>query len=580
LQERGDHLGALRAFQNHRETDFKKSSQTFSKDVSKLAQVISFNEIKQFEKSLELLDQIAETSKFKSLQQEAVFRRGDVFFSAGRFDDAVLAYQKALARFPEAKLDFPNAYFNQAEAYFNQKKYFDSLKAHVDFLKQFPVQDYTPYVLTRVGEVLEILGAPETKSRGAFMECLFRFGENPKAIVSKLRVLSNKMKGMRSADVSKAVEEIIKLAHHSDLPGVIQFSTMMIADGFNERNDFEKSIGLLTKYYQENPTTVDQNKFRKRIVKNIADEIHEELEKKDFIAALNTQQKYAQNWLKSSDRLDLKFDIGRAFELAGLQKQSIRSYRDVLNQLYAIKNTPIEKEKKVKERLPASEQVNLRLAQVESSQNENQRAWDHLKQIKNVDLLTEAEQVERMLLSVQLLKKKGDEKAAIRYLTDVLTEFKAEPSLSSKLFWELANLELADGKPDDAITSLQKIDSMMTDSGGVPENIHADSLKKSFDIQLKQKKPDLAIQIGNRALDLYEDKFDLGQLRYQMGEIHFNQGAIQKATETWNIFKGKNASLWKKLSDEKLAGVAFNESYKKYMKRIPAMDSAESRSSE
>jgi tetratricopeptide (TPR) repeat protein len=573
LQERKDHLAALRAFQKHREFEFKKPTQSFSKDVAKLGQVISFNELRQYDKALELLSQVAETTKYKSLKQDAIFRRGDVYFSAAKFDDSVLAYQKALSAFPKAKLDFPNAYFNQAEAYFNQKKYYDALKAHVDFLKQFSVQDYTPYVLTRVGELLEILGAPEQKSRGAFMECLFRFGENSKAIVSKLRVLSYKMKSMRASEVAGGVDEIMKLALSSDLPGVLQFSTMMIADGFNERKEFEISIALLTKYYQENPTTVDQAKFRRRIVKNIADEIHENISSQKFLPALKTQQKYSQNWLKSSDRLDLKFDMGRAFEMAGLQKQSIQSYRDVLNQLYAIKNTPIEKEKKIKERLPSSELVNLRLAQVEASQNQHQKAWDHLKQIKNVDTLKPNEQVERMLLSVQLLKKKGDEKAAIRFLTDVLMDFKAEANLSSQLYWELANLEVKNGQPEEALASLQKIDLMMTDSGGVSEKIHGDSLKKSFEIQQLLKKDNLALQVGQRALDLYEAKQDLSQLRYQMGEIHFNQGAIQKATELWNTFQGKNATLWKKLSDEKLAGVAFDENYKKYMKRIPAMAS-------
>ncbi len=571
LQERADHLGALRAFQNHRETDFKKTTQNFSKDIAKLGQVNSFNEIRQFDKALELLTQVSETTKYKSLKLDSIFRRGDVHFSAARYDEAVNAYQKAIATYPESKLDFPNAFFNQAEAYFNQNKYFDSLKTHVEFLKQFSVQDYTPYVLTRVGELLEILGAPEQKSRGAFMECLFRFGENPKAIVSRLRVLTNKMKKMRVSEVDGAVDEIMKLSLSSDLPGVIQFSTMMIADGFNERKEFEKSIGLLTKYYQENPTTVDQAKFRKRIVKNIADEIHEYIQNQNFLSAMKVQQKYAQNWLRSSDRLDLKFDMGRAFEMAGLQKQSIQSYRDVLNQLYVIKDTPLEKEKMVKERLPVVEQVSLRLAQVEAGQNENQKAWDYLRQIKNIDRLSPAEQVERMLLSVDLLKKKGDEKSAIRYLTDVLMEFKAEPKLSGKLYWELANLELSSGKPDDALGSLQKIDMMMTDSGGVPAEIHMNALKKIFDIHLQMKKDNLALQVGQKALELYEEKMDLAQLRYQIGEIHFKQGTIQKAAETWGTFQGKNASLWKKLSDEKLAGVAFDENYKKYMKRIPAM---------
>jgi hypothetical protein len=46
---------------------------------------------------------------------------------------------------------------------------------------------------------------------------------------------------------------------------------------------------------------------------------------------------------------------------------------------------------------------------------------------------------------------------------------------------------------------------------------------------------------------------------------------MQKAADTWNDFKGDKSGFWKKLAQEKLRSSEWNDEYKKYIKRIPAM---------
>jgi hypothetical protein len=56
-----------------------------------------------------------------------------------------------------------------------------------------------------------------------------------------------------------------------------------------------------------------------------------------------------------------------------------------------------------------------------------------------------------------------------------------------------------------------------------------------------------------------------------LGEIYFNRGDLQQAAATWNDFKGDKSEFWKNLAQEQLKNSKWQDSYKKYIKRIPAM---------
>lgn len=102
--------------------------------------------------------------------------------------------------------------------------------------------------MTRVGELLEILGADKTKVVGAYLETNFRNGDNPYAIVAKLRLMTAKMKGMKEKEVQSTVKEIADLAKKSELSGIQQFATVLIAEGYQQRKDFDKALNLLIDY--------------------------------------------------------------------------------------------------------------------------------------------------------------------------------------------------------------------------------------------------------------------------------------------------------------------------------------------
>lgn len=569
--EKGDALSAIRYFRDHMDNKSFDKKESFSKDLAGIGTGMAYAKLNRFPEATDEFNKVEKNSTFQDLKMEAAYRRGDAQVASRNYAQAVQEYRGSLKKYPQSAAEFPNAFYNQAESLFNMEKYRESLDVYREFVKQFPSNEQAPYAMTRLGELLDILGADKARVMGAYLETYFRYGESPSAIIARLRMLSARMKGMKPKEVSSAVSEIMSLAKKSELPSIEQFATVMVADGYSHRGEQQKAIDLLTKYYQANPTTVDVKLIGKRIVKNITDKIHQEVEQGDFIKALKTHQKFADGWLKSSDRLDIKYDLGRAFEMAGVSKEAESYYKDVLNKIYAVKGTQAGKELAVIQKLPGEEELNLRLASIMATEQKYSQAYDYLKNIKNPEQLTENQQIERVNLAVKLLERRGDTDSAIRYLTELLKTWKGQPELVAEPYLKLSELELKQNRTEDAIKSLVKIDELMTDSEKVSPEIHLKSLETLAQLYLDKKQTPEAITIYQKILDTYESKKPLASLRYKLGEIYFKKGEVKKAAEVWNDLKDEKGGFWKNLAQEQLKNSEWRDGYKKYIKRIPAM---------
>lgn len=568
---RGDALGAMKFFNSHVENANFGDSKVYSKDLARLGLGLSLMKLFRTDEAFKTFEDLEKNSQFKELRTDAAYRRGDTFAASKNFPKAVEEYRRALSKYPEAQLNYPGAFFNQAESLFETEHFRPSLEVYRDFVKKFPSDEYAPFAMTRLGELLEILGADQRRVMGAYLETYFRYGENPKAIVARIRMLSARMKGMKPREVETATQEILSLAKKLDLPNIEQFATVLISDGYSLRGEYEKSIGLLDKYYRANPTAPELDRIKNRIVANINDEFRNEVQDGQFIQALKTHQKYKDSWLKGSDRMDTKFYLGRAFEFGGAFKESERLYREVLNDVLAVRGTPREKSLLVSQHLPSESSISLRLAQVADQRRDSKSAYDYLKQIKNPETLTDEEQIERVQLAVRLLENRGDLDSATRYLTELLRTWKGQPELVMPPYLKLAEIEIKQNKKDDALVSLKKIDQLSKDSGEPGSDVHARALELLGGLQLEKGQKAAAIETFGALLGKYEEKKPLSSIRYKLGQIYFEQGEIQKAAETWAGFKGKQSEFWKNLAQEQLKNSEWRDDYKKYLKRIPAM---------
>lgn len=569
--EKADYLGALRLFKEHIDNKNFANKGSISKDLSRIGTALAFSKLNRWDEAIAQLDEVEKTAENRDLKVDAAYRKGDVWTRAKDYAKAVNEYQAAIKKYPEGQSSYPNAYYNQAESLFLQQKYPQSLEAYREFIKKFPTDDHVAFAMTRLGELLEVFGVDKSRVMGAYLETYFRHGESPKAVVARLRLLSARMKGMKPKEVSHAVSEIMSLAKKIDLPNIEQFATVMVADGYNHRAEYQKAVDLLSKYYKENPTTVDMPLISNRIITNINDKMRSEIDDGKFIDGLKTHSQYADSWLKKSKRLDTRYNLGRAFEMAGAPVEAEKYYKETINKIYAIRGTAEAKEVQVKESIPSEDEILLRLASVSTQEQKFNQAYDYLKSIKNPVAMTEKSQIERVDIAVKLLEKRGDTESAIRYLGELLRTWKGQPELVAEPYLKLADLQKKQNQTAEALTALEMINRLQKDSQKVPAQVHAKALESMGDIYLEQNKIDQAAQAYQDLLEKYEDTRPLSSIRYKLGQIHFKQGAIQKAAEVWNDFKGEKSGFWKDLAQEQLKNSAWRDDYKKYIKRIPAM---------
>lgn len=573
--EKGDYLGALRLFKEHIENKNFGDKNALSRDLARLGTGLAFAKLNRWNEAVAQFDEVEQNSPNRDIKVEAAYRRGDVWARAKNYSKAVEEYQNSIKKYPEGISYYPNAFYNQAESLFLLKKYRPSLDAYRDFIKKFPSDDHAAFAMTRLGELLEMFGVDKSRVMGAYLETYFRYGENPSAVIARLRLLSARMKGMKPKEVNHAVNEIMSLAKKINLPNIEQFATVMVADGYTRREEYQRAVDLLSKYYKENPTSVDVPLITNRIVSNINAKLRQEINSGNFIAGLKTHRKFADTWLKNSKRLDTKYYVGRAFEMGGAPIEAEKYYKDVLNRTYAIRGTPEAKEIQVKEALPSEDELNLRLSSLSTQEHKYNQAYEYLKNIKTPEKLTEPAQVERVDIAVRLLEKRGDHESAIRYLGELLRTWKGQPELVAEPYLKLAELQQKQNRVPEALQALEVLDGLQKDSGKVSSIVHSKALEMMGNIYLEQGKADSAIKAYENLLDKYEDSRPLSSIRYKLGEIHFKQGAIQKAAEVWNGFKGEKSAFWRNLAQEQLKNSEWHDGYKKYIKRIPAMSENE-----
>lgn len=572
--ERGDFLNALRLFNEHVENkNFAKEA--LSKDLARLGSALAFTKLNKWQDALAKYDEVEKTSPNRDMKVEAAYRRGDVLVRAKDYPKAVAEYQKAVKAYPEGQTFYPNAFYNQAEALFWMKDYNKSLEGYRDFVKKFPSSDHAAFAMTRLGELLEIFGVDKSRVMGAYLETYFRYGENPSAVIARLRLLSARMKGMKTKEVNSAVSEIMSLAKKIDLPNMEQFATVMVADGYGRRGENQKAIDLLSKYYKEHPTSVDVPLLTNRIIANINEKLQSEIDEGNFIGALKTHSSFADTWLKNSKRLDTKYNVGRAFEMGGVPLEAEKYYKDVLNRTYAMRGTPEAKEIQVTEGIPSEDELNLRLASVYTQEKKYNQAYEFLKNVKTPEKLPENEQIERVNIAVRLLENRGDNESAIRYLGELLRTWKGQPQLVAEPYLKLAELQVKQGRTTEALQALEAVDKLQVDSGKVAPIVHAKALETMGNIYLSKGQKDQALASYEKLLEKYEESRPLSSIRYKLGQLYFKQGEIQKAAEVWNEFKGEKSDFWKNLAQEQLKNSEWRDGYKKYIKRIPAMSENE-----
>jgi tetratricopeptide (TPR) repeat protein len=636
---RGDSFSALKTFESFVRL---KPDSKFTDQV-KLSTAEAYLKLNRYDDALKILDEVEKTAKRPRDRQEASFRRGDVFLKKKSYDESIREYQASLKKYSDGGAKFPNVFYNIAEAQFIQAKYRDALDSYRQFLIKFPDHEHGGYAMTRMGELLGILGADEKRMNGAFMESNFRYRATPGAGIARMRLLANRMPEMKDKELGAALVEIKDIADQYSLhperddekakkeaeakakeaetkkvaakegekeggekakggehgggegravasvekeadenewaafevkpllPGIEEFATLLLADGFTARHDYDRSLKDLVTYYQRYPQSQNKDRIVSRIGRNIAEGIGAAVDRGDFIEGLRRYSRYKDNWLKTVDRADVNEMIGRAYEQAGVFNDAENSYLDALKKLAEIKKSGKEKERSVFERLPKEESLQLHLAAVAAKNNDYLTAERHLKEIKNDGRLSDKEQIERAEVAADVAEARGQSDVAKKYLTELVAAWKGDAGLTSPLLIRLAKLHANTKNFKEADKELAKVIEMRK-AGDVSDDMHAKALELRGDYFLARGKRGDAIRAYRGLLDEYESKRPLASVRYRIGQILYEDGDLKRAENEWSELKSADGNIWQRLADEQMKSAKWKSEYKKYLNRIPAAE--------
>lgn len=631
--EHGDSFGALKEFQRFA----RLHGNSKHLDRVRISTAEAYLRLNRFDDTLTLLEQIEKTGTTQRGREESAFRRGDVFFRRKDYDGAIREYQNAIQKYPAAATRFANAYYNIAEAEFVKGKYRESLESYRVFLQKFPDHNYGGYAMTRMGELLGIFGADPKRIAGAYMESVFRYRSTPGAGVARIRTLTSRMTDMKDKELTSALREIEeitekyanrpkkekknktnekaiasaapesgptadgqrtdlasgepvesedglrlvpeegsnKTARPPELPGIEEFSTLLIADGFTARHQYDDSAQKLIAYYQKNPHSPNKEKIKIRIERNMSEGIRTAVEKGNFIEALRQYSKNAGGWLKNTDRIDVRYNTGRAYEQAGVLKEAETIYSECAKKLLDLKGKSIERERNVFESLPKLDAVELRLASVLVKAKEFALAENHLKKISQgpnqAPQLNESELIERAEVSAQVAEARGRPEIARKYLTELVNTWRGDVQLTSPLHFRLAKLEKQTRNYRAADSHLAKILEWKKQEGTrVSDDIHAQALEFRGDLLVARGKRMDAVKAYRELLSDYESKRPLESVRYRLGQVLYQDGDLKSAENEWKQLKPSKDGIWQRLASEEMQGAKWQDEYKKYLNRIPA----------
>lgn len=566
--DKKDYLTAARKLNAHVENQAYKGRP--SQEYAKLGLALAMLNANKLDDALNLLDDVEKTTKNDMTRAEAAYRRGDFYFDQGKYTEAVDAFDTAFKKYPKFTQLFPNSHFNRMEALFRLKKPELSHREALEFVQRYPAHEYAPYALTRVGELLEILGADQSKSVGAYLETHFRYGDNPKTVVARLHMLSTRMKVMKEQEVKETIAKMNELAEKSNLEDIQQFKTTMIADGYSRRKEFSKAIDILTQFYQKEPNKPDSYQVTLRIMRNINDKMKEFSSKEDFQNVLKTYKKYADTWLKAQPRIDTNFYVAKAYQSAGSYNTALKQYDKVRKQIGLLKEDAISNAIRANQDIPTEDVINLMQAQCLYEENRFQESYEKIQSIQNPDSLSVQDQINRVHYAALLYEKKGELNAAVRYLSELTKIWKDQTELLAPSMIHLADLEMKRKQPDLAINQLSDLINSK-----VSDKYKLEAYKKLSDVAMAEKRSDLAIKTISNLLQNFENKEALASYRYKLGELYFNQGEMKRAKDIWEDIKGNESSFWSQLAQNKMRDANWNEENKKYLKRIPAMSKSE-----
>lgn len=510
----------------------------------------------------------------RQYQIEAAYRMGDIFIASGDYQKAVSEYQSAFSKYPDDWNQFPNAFYNSAEALFWLGKYKEASEVYLDFIRRFPDHLHSAYAMTRIGEIIDIVGASEKKALGAWLETYFRYGETPGAHVARMRFLSRRMGEAKGPELNEILADIAKAAEASDLPQVNEFREIIISDGYSRRSEFDNAMTQLRTYFEKYPSEGRRKLFRQLIEKHATAAFVRFTQEQKPDAALALYDKYKASWLKDTERIDLAQYVGDTYQDVGLFSNAAQSYEQAINTLERYSQQPEKlKEKEYFEAIPTKDSLLLRLATTRLREGKDKVALSLIRRIPKESSLSPEEKVQLSLLTADISENIGNMSAAIENLEVFAQTFLGDKALLVATYVRLGDLNRKQAQIVRAQEHYEMAIKLFNPDLASTRLWHGRAMERVGQIYADTNRPKAAEHTWRQLLSTYGNQGEFDSVRFKLGKIYFAQGKLKEASLAWEPLSQSANQLWNQLAQEQMQSRKWADEYRKYTDRIPAMAS-------
>ncbi len=511
----------------------------------------------QFEDSQALYMSLL-NSHSEDIRSIAQYELGDIYFEQKDYQKAKKAYLEALQKYPGNEKMYPNVYFNLGEAHFLLGDYKQCLNNLRQFIQLHPTHDHAAFAWTRMGEIFELSEVEEKIWRGYFNEAYFRFQNKTGGIIAHLNILYHQAIDAPKKKLEYIIDQIRNYENKINLPQSEEYLHFKISDIYYEEGEYEKSIQTLMNHFKSGLIPHHAEKFHKRIGRGLAANLRSLIDQNRLEEGVTVFDKTDDLWFKKSERFDYSFYKGELFRLSKNYAKAYAEYEKYITAYGAVK----DKENLEKTlRLPFIDDVKIKMAECALQMNKLDLAKKEIKSVK----------IENMTL----LKSKDSfyyQSALIANADENYAEAKANLLKLSSLHRDaislLVDISLKLQKPNEAIAVIDgHIENSVKD-----EKERFIFLKRKLDILESSDNKKFQDFLPRFYSEFKEKDYDFDREKYLLGKDLMGKNKEKEAKDVFS--KISATSYWAKLASEAQADEQWNQKYKKYINRIPAMESA------
>jgi len=530
----------------------------------------AYRMLNRYSKALDVYNEIEKLSQDRRIQARAAYQKGDLYFLENKYKQATEAYEGAVKNYPEFVGVYENAIFNRAESQFWLGNSKTALEGYREFLRLFPKHINGGFCLTRIGEILEQNGVNKERSLGAYLESEFKYRGSPGAAVAKIRTLGSQLATAKPQEVGIKIDTILDLASEIPFASSRDFAEVIITDALYERKNFEDMISRLETYYKSNAGSPHLGHFKNRIVQGIVGQLKESLDNPNKVNTLRIFAKNSDSWLKNSSRSDVPYILGMGYFRLGLYKESAREIGLALSQVEGLSD--IERIRlKAFEELPAIDIMRFHYSKALFESGELLKSYEVLDKIKGSTEFNDEQRAEVATLLAQIQERRGDFNLSDAKVVEMLKANEGVTDNVVRVVLSVAQNRWNNKDRQGALDLLKMSQEQMSVDSDEQKRALTDITKRLHEYQIQEGEVLQAAATIERCLNKLGDTTQVPELKFLLGKSYIQMGEIRRAEEIFQKIDGNEASYWSSLAKDQMNQVNFEDSYKKYLKRIPAL---------